>query len=184
MPADGDRLYEAEDRFDEDPADPWARRVLARTAYDHDESDDACWHYGWLVERYPADTALRIGLARAEQRRGHHGAEVVQYQEVLKADPAHVEALAGITVALARLNRLDDAATLLDQLQHVAPDSPLTELTVAQLSAMAGHDQRSLRALRGFPTSERAVRRGAAGSGARSPWTRFPIAAADPRLEA
>ena len=147
VPADGDRLYEAEDRFDEDPADPWARRVLARTAYDHDESDDACWHYGWLVERYPADTALRIGLARAEQRRGHHGAEVVQYQEVLKADPAHVEALAGITVALARLNRLDDAATLLDQLQHVAPDSPLTELTVAQLSAMAGHDQRSLRAL-------------------------------------
>jgi tetratricopeptide (TPR) repeat protein len=153
VPDDDDQLYEAQDRFAEDLEDAWARRVLARWAYDHDDPDQAAWHYAWLVQRYPDDSALRLRLARAEQRRGHHQSEIGHYDAILERDPAHAEARAGLAVALARMNRLDEAATALDQLQYVAPESPTTELTVAQLAAMAGQDRRALEALeRAFST--------------------------------
>jgi len=157
VPPDDDQRYDAEDRFAVDPDDAWARRVLARAAYDGDDPDTACWHYGWLVERFPEDPSLRLRLARSEQRRGRHRAEIDQYEEILASDPGEKEALAGFAVALARLNRLDEAAAVLDRLQFSAPDSPVTELTVAQLSAMAGHDRRALLALEGAVGSRSAL---------------------------
>lgn len=153
VPDDDDQLFEAQDRFALDPKDPWARRVLARSAYDHDDAEQASWHYAWLAERYPDDSAVRLRLARAQQRRGHHRSEIEHYAAILERDPAHAEARAGMAVALARMNRLDEAATALDQLQYVAPDAPTTELTLAQLSALAGQDRRALEALeRAFST--------------------------------
>lgn len=153
VPDDDDQLFEAQDRFALDPEDPWARRVLARSAYDHDDADQSSWHYAWLAERYPDDSAIRLRLARAQQRRGHHRAEIEHYGAILDRDPVHAEARAGMAVALARMNRLDEAAVALDQLQYVAPDAPTTELTVAQLAALAGQDRRALEALeRAFST--------------------------------
>ncbi|MEC7949394.1 MAG: tetratricopeptide repeat protein, partial [Myxococcota bacterium] len=147
VPNDDDQLFEAQQRFALDPGDPWARRVLARSAYDHDNADEASRHYGWLAERFPQDSAIRLRLARADQRRGHHRSEVVHYETILERDPSHAEARAGMAVGLARMNRLDEAAVALDQLEYIAPDAPMTALTVAQLAALTGHHKRALEAL-------------------------------------
>lgn len=153
VPGGDDQVFEAQDRFAVDPDDPWARRVLARSAYDNDDHDQSSWHYAWLADRYPDDSAIGLRLARAQQRRGHHRSEIAHYADILERDPDHAEARAGMAVALARMNRLDEAATALDQLQFLAPDAPTTELTVAQLAALAGQDRRALLALeRAFST--------------------------------
>jgi tetratricopeptide (TPR) repeat protein len=128
-----------------DSADPAVRRMLARAAYSRDDFDSAAWHYRWLSERYPNDHDLRLRLAWAEKRRGFHKTEAELYRAILEDDPEHVQALAGLATALARMQRLDEAAELLDRLQSVAPIDPATDHALGMMEAMRGHDRSALR---------------------------------------
>lgn len=147
VPGNDEQVSEAYDRLYRNPSDAAARRVLARAAYDAESYDEAAWHYRWLVDRDPADVDLRLRLAWAERRQGYHRAEADLYRDVLGRDPHNQLALGGLAVSLARMNRLDEAEGLLDELQVVAPTSPMTEETVALFEALQGHDKVSLAAM-------------------------------------
>ncbi|RME27758.1 MAG: hypothetical protein D6798_03840 [Deltaproteobacteria bacterium] len=140
-------VLDAYARLEHDPTDVAAHQVVARAAYGDDEFDAAVWHYRWLVHHGVRDRDTLLRLARAEQRRGRHATEVSLYEQVLAEDPTDVDALAGLTVALARLGRLDEAVRKLDSLQAAAPMSPVTELTVATIAALQGQDRDALDAL-------------------------------------
>ena len=137
--------------FLDDPLDAGARRVLALSAYNADNPSVSLWHYRWLVKQYPRDLDLRIRLAWAEKRRGRHNLEVEQYRAVLAIEPEHRLAQAGLAVALARLNRLDEASLIMDELQGGAPMFPYTDVTIGLVEAIQGHDKAAMVALnRGF----------------------------------
>lgn len=150
-----DQEIEALERLTQVPDDASARRLLARSAYDKDDYDLASWHFRWILQRYPGDRDARLRLARSERRRGNHRVEAEIYRALLDEDPDNLLALSGLATALARLNRLDEALVLLDELQAVAPMSPLTELTVARVEALQGHDKSAIEALdRAFASRE------------------------------
>ncbi len=146
-----DQVEAASLRFLEAPSDPAVRRIMARGAYDRDDFEAAAWHYRWLVDRFPDDRAARIRLARTEKRLGFHQREVELYREVLRADPQNIEALSGVTLALTRLGRLDEAQQSFDELLVLAPMHPYTEITTATIAALMGRQEEALQALeRGF----------------------------------
>jgi Flp pilus assembly protein TadD len=127
--------------------DVGARRRLARAAYDRDDWDAAAWHYGWLVEHAPDDRTAKLHLAWAERRRGQHDAEVRLYKQILATHPNDALAEAGLALALARLGRMGEAEDVVDDLQVVAPMDPYTDLTIAMVAALQGHDEAALAAL-------------------------------------
>ena len=147
VPDNDVQVAEAYDRVYRNLDDVSARRVLARAAYDGECYDEAAWHYRWLVQRDPSDLDLRLRLAWTEKRMGYHRVEAKLYREILSRNPHHTLALGGLAVALARMNRLDEAETVLDELQVAAPTSPTTDETVALIEALQGHDKVSLAAL-------------------------------------
>jgi hypothetical protein len=147
VPDDTDQAFEALDRLASDRNDVSAMRVLGRVAYEREDFDQAAAYYGRLSERFPADRDARLRLAWGEKRRGHHRIEAEHYTAILMDDPTHVGALSGLAVALARMNRLDESARRLEELQTLAPVASGTELTIASISALQGHDQRALEAL-------------------------------------
>ncbi len=154
VPAD-DQALEAYDRLALEPTDASARRVLARSAYNADDFAEAAWHYRWLLRHHADDRDARFRLAQAEGRRGNHRIEADLYRSLLDEDPDNLLALSGLSVALVRLNRLDEAVILLDELAGAAPESPLTELTSARVEALLGHDNAALEALdRAFTSRE------------------------------
>ncbi len=130
-----------------DRTDVAARRRLARVAYDRDDWDAAAWHYRWLVEHVPDDRTAKLHLAWAERRRGHHDVEVALYKQILAADPNDALAEAGLALALARLGRMGEAKEMVDDLQVVAPMDPYTDVTMAMVAAVQGHDEDALAAL-------------------------------------
>jgi hypothetical protein len=130
-----------------DRTDVAARRRLARAAYDRDDWDAAAWHYGWIVERVPDDRQAKLHLAWAERRRGQHEVEVALYRQILADDPGDALADAGLALALARLGRMGEAKEQLDDLQIEAPMDPYTDLTMAMVAAVQGHDEDALQAL-------------------------------------
>ncbi len=141
------QVLDAYARLEQNPSDATAHRVVARAAYGDDEYDAAVWHYRWLANHGAAERETLLRLARVEQRRGRHAAEVGLYARILQDDPLDADALAGTAVALARLGRLDEAARQVDSLQAVAPMSPITDLTVATIAALQGQDRDALDAL-------------------------------------
>ncbi len=147
VPDDADQTWEALDRLAADPGDASARRVLARAAYDREDFELAAWHWSWLVDRFPADLDARLRLAWAEKRRGLHRHEIELCEGILLDDATHLEARAGLAVALARLNRLDEATHQIDVLESLAPLAPATELATARIAALQGQDVRALEAL-------------------------------------
>jgi predicted Zn-dependent protease len=80
-------------------------------------------------------------------RRGRHGIEIDQYVAVLNEDRASVEARAGLAVALARLERLDEAALQLDELSIRAPDDLHTAMAHAKIAALEGRSEEALEQL-------------------------------------
>jgi hypothetical protein len=130
-----------------DRTDVAARRRLARAAYDRDDWDGAAWHYRWLVDHAPDDRTVKLHLAWAERRRGQHDVEVGIYKEILAADPDDALAEAGLALALARLGRMGEAKEMVDDLQVTAPMDPYTDLTMAMVAAVQGHDEEALAAL-------------------------------------
>ncbi len=146
LPPD-DASQSFEDRLDMNPGDATARLAVARTAYENEDYDLAAWHYSQVVERYPGDRATRVRLAWSEKRRGRHSAEIEHYREVLEVDPTNPTALGGVAVALARLKRLDEASDAVDELQAIAPMDPMTDMALASMHALQGHDDDALIAL-------------------------------------
>ena len=147
VPMDVEQLDAARQRLRVDPEDSVARRIVARAAYDGDDHETAGEHYRWLVERAPGDRDARLRLAWAEKRQGYHSAEIVHYDAILATDAAHITALAGKAVALARLNRLDESARATEDLETAAPDAVETALAHAKIAGLQGDDDRSLESL-------------------------------------
>lgn len=132
-----------------------ARRRLAREAYNAEDWDTAAWHYRWLVQQHPEDRLVKLHLAWAERRRGRHKAEIGLYREILDGHPDHVLAQAGLAAALARMGRMDEATLLVDNLQVLAPMDPYTDMTIAMVEAIQGHDTEALTALERVLTGRR-----------------------------
>lgn len=149
VPEDLDQVDTARVRLSADPTDIGARRIVARAAYDADDHELAADHLRELLERSPGDRDARLRLAWAQKRQGYHRAELRQYEAILATDPGHVQALAGKTVALARLNRLGEAAGVLDHLEAAAPDSVELELAEAKLAGLRGDEEGALALLDG-----------------------------------
>ncbi|HCH65542.1 MAG TPA: hypothetical protein DFR83_22255, partial [Deltaproteobacteria bacterium] len=126
------------------PKNAEARAVLGRVAYDADRYAHAAAQYTLILKHHPEDPSARLRLAQSEMRRGHHTAEIRQYAEILQHSPHDVAALAGLVVALTRLERLDEAAAHLDELRLEYPEHALTKLTRAKVAALAGRDQEVL----------------------------------------
>ncbi len=147
VPRDIDQVDAAHLRLLANPEDAVARRILARAAYERDDHAEAAEHYRWIIRRTPADRDARLRLAWAEKRQGYHRAELTHYEAILAAEPAHLNALAGMVVALARLNRLDESARVLDELEAVYPDTVETALARAKLAGLRGDDDAALEAL-------------------------------------
>ena len=146
VPVD-DQYLDAYDRLRTNPMDAGAHRIVAQAAYDNDDFDVAAWHYRWLANQYPDDRGILLRLARAERRRGRHNVEIDLYRHVLAQDAQNTEAMGGLAVALARVGRLDEAYQLEDELQATAPMAPSTDLTIALVAALQGHDCEALDAL-------------------------------------
>ena len=135
---DAHQADEATLRYLDTPHDPSVRRVMAQVAYNRDDYEAAAWHYRWLLEQFPDDRDTRIRLARAEKRLGFHHAEVELYNSVLDVDPNNVEALSGLSIALLRLGRLDEAQDVLDTLLTHAPMHPYTHVAQAVVWSWKG----------------------------------------------
>jgi len=144
VPVDDEQTDAAVARYLRLPADVEARRQLARAAYDSDDAHEAARLYRWICERHPGDRDARIRLARAEMRRGHHASEIKHYAVVLNQDRKSVEARAGLAVALARLERLDEAALQIDELTLQAPAHLFTALAQAKVAALEGRSDKAL----------------------------------------
>lgn len=147
VPQDNEQTDAAVARYLRLPADVEARRQLARAAYDADDTHEAARLYRWICERHPSDRDARLRLARAEMRRGRHAIEIEQYAAILQQDRASVEARAGLAVALARLERLDEAALQLDELSIQAPDHLHTAMALAKVAALEGRSDEALEQL-------------------------------------
>ncbi len=143
-----DQVAEALASYASDPNNARARWVLGRAAYDADDFETAVEHFSAVLERYPGDDAARLRLARAHERLGHHGVAADLYEEILSRDPENALALGGLATILVRQNRLDEAATRIDQLLTVAPETPSTDLVLAKFEAARGRDDQALAALR------------------------------------
>ncbi len=137
----------AEERLAAQPEDPAAQRLLAREAYDRGDADEAARRYRALLERSAQDRDARLRLAWAQMRLGYHRGEIAHYRSLLDGDPDHVVALAGLAVALTRINRLDEAAVALEELLSVDPDGPWTALAMAKITALQGDDRAALEQL-------------------------------------
>lgn len=149
VPRDLDQVDTARARLGADPDDVGARRIVARAAYDEDDHEAAADHFRQLLDRSPGDPDARLRLAWAQKRQGYHRSELRQYEAILAVDPGHVQALAGKTVALARLNRLGEAELMLDLLEGTAPDSVELELAEAKLAGLHGDEEAALSLLEG-----------------------------------
>jgi thioredoxin-like negative regulator of GroEL len=143
----GDSAVGATERLALDPSDASARRIIAQVLYDAEEHEDALWHFGRLVQRDATDHRSRVQMARSARRLGRHEEEMRGYRTLLAADPLSPDALAGLSTALVRMGRLDEAAVLLDDLQAVAPMWPYTDLTLATVAALKGQDPLALAAI-------------------------------------
>jgi tetratricopeptide (TPR) repeat protein len=139
---------EANRRLNLDPDDSEARRIVGRAAYNAGRFRLAAWHYGQLVERFPADHHARLRLAWAERRQGLHRNELDHYEVILNRYPGHALALSGKSMAAARLGRFVEAQALVEQLHVVAPTHPYTDVTSAVLEAVRGQDNDALRSIR------------------------------------
>ena len=144
VPEDDEQTDAAVARYLRLPADVEARRLLARTAYDADDTHEAARLYRWICDRHPTDPDARLRLARSEMRRGRHGIEIGHYKVLLADDPSSTEARAGLAVALARLERLDEAALQLDELSIRAPDDLHTAMAHAKIAALEGRSEEAL----------------------------------------
>ena len=139
VPADP-MARQASERLALDDRDAAARRTLANAAYNADRFDSAVWHYQVLSWADQADGGALLGLARAQRRRGHHATEIAVYRKMLETWEDHPGALAGLTTALARMGRLDEASLILEQLHVVGPDDPYSDMAAATLAALEGRD--------------------------------------------
>jgi tetratricopeptide (TPR) repeat protein len=137
----------ASERLAVDVTDGVARRTLANAAYNADRFESAAWHYQMLTWADQVDGGALLGLARSQRRRGRHASEIQVYRRILATWEDHPGALAGLTTALGRMGRLDEAAATLEQLQTVAPEDPYTEMTAATLAALEGRNVDALDAL-------------------------------------
>mgnify|MGYP000931652888 CR=1 FL=1 len=157
----GDTLGDGMDRLRLNPSDANGHRMIAQAAYDGEDFELAAWHLRWLVANHPGERNDILRLARVEKRRGRHAREIDLYRVVLNDHPNSTEALEGLAVAMARLGRLDEARSMLDELETAAPDALGTELSRAMIAAIQGRDKESLEALdrviggRGQLSSER-----------------------------
>lgn len=143
----GDTLGDGIDRLKVNPFDAIAHRMVAQAAYDQEDYELAAWHLRWLVVRYPGERDDILRLARVEKRRGRHSREIELYRSVLASNPGCTEALEGLTVAMGRLGRLDEARAMLDELEAAAPEAIGTELSRAKLAAIQGRDKEALESL-------------------------------------
>ncbi len=138
---------DANDRLLMDSDDVYARRIVARAAYNADRFDTAAWHYRILLDSDPMDRGLLIRMAKAERRRGYHRNEISMYRRILERNGSDPLALHGLSTGLARMGRIDEAVMVLDHLEMVSPTDPFTELTTATVSALAGETREALQAL-------------------------------------
>ncbi len=146
VPADP-MARDASERLALDDRDTAARRTLANAAYNADRFDSAVWHYQVLSWADQADGGALLGLARAQRRRGHHATEIAVYRKILETWQEHPGALGGLSTALGRMGRLDEAVATLEQLQVVSPDDPYTFMTSATLAALEGRERDALESL-------------------------------------
>lgn len=143
-PSDYEQLDAAVAALEVDARNADARSFLGRAAYDADRYRQAADQYGEILRMHPADPSTRLRLAHAEMRLGHHQVEIRHYGWLLESNPDDVAALAGMVVALTRLERLDEADAHLEELRVEHPDHALTHLTRAKVAALAGRDADAL----------------------------------------
>ena len=137
-PIDADQHDAAVAAHLEDPRNPMARAVLGQLAYNEDRFEESARYFRALVEEYPEDFDACFQLARAEMRLGHHRAEARHLRTVLRQNVGNHDARGALAVALARLQRLDEAAVELEELRIDAPNHPATRLAEAKVAALAG----------------------------------------------
>ena len=147
VPTDAN-AFQANARLDLDPDDVGARRIIGRAAYNAERNRLAAWHYREMLSRFPEDDHARLRLAWAERRAGHHTTEAKLYREILRSQPGHPLALGGLSMAAARLGRMDDAQDILDTLHVLAPSHPYTDLTSAVVESLRGDERDAIRSLR------------------------------------
>ncbi len=140
VPHDDEQLDIAIERYLREPNNTEARRLLAHSAYNADDYAESARQYRWIADRYPTDLDARIGLAKAEMRLGHHSTEVHEYRAALLIQPGNSTALAGLAVALSRLQRLDEAAWALDELGMVHPRASVSAVAFAKVAALEGRN--------------------------------------------
>ncbi len=101
-----------------------------------------------VVQRLRSGARVHLVEGDTAVAAGRHADALDAYERALEADPEATDALAGRAVALAALDRVDEARSALEAVLARAPEHPTAALNLARLQAHAGEHAAAVENLR------------------------------------
>lgn len=120
---------------------------LALAAYAADNYEASLSHFQWLEAHHPEQGKWIEGVAASQKRLGMHQLEGRSYQRILEITPDHLAAMGNRAVSLARLGRLGEAQSALDQLKTRYPYQAFSYHCEAMIFGIQGMELEALGAL-------------------------------------
>lgn len=101
-----------------------AHAFAGQTAMEAERWGDAEKHFSAAIELQPADLASRHNVAESQRRRGLNEEALRSYESVLALDPDYAASHAGMGVALAAMERREEAVAAFRRSLSLAPGAP------------------------------------------------------------
>ncbi|MFT6377391.1 MAG: tetratricopeptide (TPR) repeat protein [bacterium] len=125
----------AHQRLRIDPNDPDALSILSYYQYLDEDYEAALATYDKYITQLPESSAGYNNKALVYKRQGDYQTEERLYRVALAYSPNDVTTLNNLAVCLAHQGRLEEALTILDQLEALDPGDPYAELHRAKVHA-------------------------------------------------
>ena len=103
----------------------------AQLALSQKDIDQALYYYVKALEFKPKDITALLALARLHSSLGNIDPTIFAYRLILEQDPNHIEAMEGAGLTLLKVNRANEAKTMLDRVYKLAPNRPMTIMGIA-----------------------------------------------------
>lgn len=125
----------AHQRLRIDPNDPDALSILSYYQYLDEDYEAALATYDKYITQLPESSAGYNNKALVYKRQGDYETEERLYRVALAYTPNDVTTLNNLAVCLAHQGRIDEALSILDQLETLDPGDPYAELHRAKVHA-------------------------------------------------